>query len=157
MNVPVASLEQYANAIASLHTKIDRLTHENRQLKTCGFTDGLRYVHIEKNGKYLWHEYDESQEKKAIKAESLRGFVRKVSITKSDRLEVIIVGGDRDIALQSGKDTNFSKSILASLAQLGPQNIGNFLLIRPDTIEPKDDSTAEERKKTCQAGLMQRH
>ncbi|WP_341528481.1 hypothetical protein WKK05_03815 [Nostoc sp. UHCC 0302] len=94
-------------------------------------------VYCNRHNKSLWYTLS-NDEPVAITQTALTGYLRELKFEKSDRNGeekcklLISIQADKLYILESGYDTHFSKSILAAVALLTPQQ-----LYSPVTIQPQ--------------------
>ncbi|WP_341531506.1 hypothetical protein WKK05_36025 (plasmid) [Nostoc sp. UHCC 0302] len=94
-------------------------------------------IYCNRHNKSLWYMLS-NNEPVAITQTALTGYLRELKFEKSDRNGeekcklLISIQADKLYILESGYDTHFSKSILAAVALLTPQQ-----LYSPVTIQPQ--------------------
>ena len=98
---------------------------------------GSSKIYCNRHNGYLWYTLNNS-EASAITQTALTGYLRELKFEKCERRGkevhklLATIQADRMYILESGHDTHFTKSILAAIATLTPQQ-----LYSPVTIQPQ--------------------
>ncbi|MEN9239189.1 MAG: hypothetical protein Q6J68_00365 [Thermostichales cyanobacterium SZTDM-1c_bins_54] len=102
------------------------------------------YVFCNRRNNCLWYTLDDQGEPVPIVHKALTGYIQDLSFPKTERRgkEVwklhLTVKADRTYILESGYDTQFSKSVLAALATLTPAAMQQPITIQP---QPGEDES----------------
>ncbi len=99
-----------------------------------GFSGGRRFVYVQSTKQGLWSDIATDE---PITAKALTGYLLELH-RKEDtvpKLHVTIKTRDEEVVLCSGFETNFSRDIMAAIAQLSPEQIAAPIKVVPQLIE----------------------
>lgn len=138
MPVESPAAQQIAQQIAQQNVLLQQLIGLLRQQQTLGFGESPRprFIYCNRSNNCLWYWLNDAREVVPIAETALTGMIEKLEFKQVERRGKdtwkvhLHVKADCRYVLEAGYDSNFSKSLLAALATLSPQQ-----LQQPVTIE----------------------